>query len=265
MVSVSRPFPHLPRPLLFAHRGASWELPENTLPAFARGLEAGAQVLEMDVHLSRDGEVVVCHDASLERTTNGRGLVRALSYAELEQLNAAARFRGTLTGDTYKIPRLREVLEAFPQACFNIEIKQREPDAVTPTLEVLQGVDPERVLLTAGDHTIMQALEAAQPAVPLGLSAQQCWLAFKRAWWGEVPECFRGRSMQIPPRIKGLPLLWPRVIRRLHQAGLELHLWTINDAPQAQALLAMGVDGIMTDHPAALAAVMNAARGCSPA
>src|SRR5690606_6262340 len=136
----SVPFASLPRPLLFAHRGASAEAPENTLRAFELAAQAKVDVLEMDVHLSRDGVVVVHHDALLDRTTNGSGLLKLKDYDELRRLDAGYRFKGpdgghAFRGGSCRIPRLAEVLEAFPSFGFNIEVKQAVPSMVRAVLQ----------------------------------------------------------------------------------------------------------------------------------
>src|SRR5438128_68162 len=132
-------FADLPRPLLFAHRGASAHAPENTLAAFELGSRTGADVLELDVHLTRDQRVVVIHDATVDRTTDGKGAVAELDYAALARLDAGARFRPgsgfPFRGKRLGLPLLEEVLAAFPRAAFNIEIKA--PGAVAAVLRAL--------------------------------------------------------------------------------------------------------------------------------
>lgn len=254
-------FPDLPRPLLFAHRGASRHAPENSLAAFELAVRSGADVLELDVHQSSDGEVVVIHDAKLERTTDGSGAVAAHSFAELNRLDAGCRFvsdsgAAVFAGKGIRIPRLAEVFAAFAgsDCAFNIEIKQREPSIIGATLDLLAQVGPARVVLAAADDVIMEELEAAQPAVPLGMSIGQCFAALRGAYIGGVPAHFAGRAMQIPPWAKGfIPVATGRLLRAARAAGVEVHLWTIDDPRQASRWLARGVDGIMSNDPGALA------------
>lgn len=264
---MPRPFPNLPRPLLFGHRGACLHAPENTMPSFELAVHSGADILEMDVHTSSDGEVVVHHDDTLARTTNGTGPVRSLGYAELAKLDAGYRFRtddGThaFRDKGVSIPRLDDVLKAFPNMGFNIEIKQRTPPMIRPVLELLGKAGVSEIVLTAGDDDIMRELEAARPGVPLGLSSSQCWSVWKRAWFGGIDEHeLRGRSLQVPAWYRGvLPVLTRRVIEQAHRAGIDVHLWTINRAEVARRWLERGVDGIMSDDPGALREVIQAAR-----
>ena len=143
------------RPLLFAHRGASALAPENTVEAFDLAARFGADVLEMDVHMTSDGEVVVLHDATLERTTNGTGQVSAMAYTDLRHLDAGFRFT-TATGAKpflgrgCTVPRLEEVLRTFPNLGFNIEIKQANPETVPAVLRLLERFAPRAVVLGCG-------------------------------------------------------------------------------------------------------------------
>ena len=261
-------FDGLVRPLLFAHRGASAHAPENTLPAFELAARLGAQVLELDVHLTRDGVVVVHHDSALERTTDGAGRVRDHTLAELRRLDAGHHFvsRGgghPFRGKGVQIPTLEEVLGAFPDRGFNIEIKQRDPPMIRETLAALERVPRGQVLLAAADHHIMRALEDARPGVALGLSAAQCKEVLRASYWGEVPPRYAGRAFQVPPRHGWMPVVTGRVLHRAQAAGLEVHLWTIDDPVVAARWLRRGVDGIMSNDPGALAGVFADSTGRS--
>jgi glycerophosphoryl diester phosphodiesterase len=269
IVMPAAPFSSLPRPLLFGHRGASAEAPENTLLAFELAVAAGVDVLEMDVHLSRDGVVVVHHDALLDRTTNGSGLLKSYDAAQLQQLDAGYHFRDAAGEHAYRgkplrIPRLVEVLEAFPKVGFNIEVKQREPPMIEAVLAELSRAGPRETLLAAADAEIMRELEAARPGVPLGLSASQCWRVWWRSMLGQAPNEFGGRALQVPPRYLGvLPIVPPRVVRAAHAAGIEVHLWTIDHPDAVSHWLSQGIDGIMSDDPRRVVDVIRAARaGC---
>ncbi|KAK1548538.1 hypothetical protein Q3G72_031299 [Acer saccharum] len=265
---MSSIYPGRRRPLLFAHRGASRLAPENTLEAFDLAVRLGVDVLEMDVHMTRDGQIVVVHDAELSRTTDGHGLVCEHSYAELQQLDAGARFLTAAGEPSFKghgvvIPRLEDVLGAFPKVGFNIEVKQFSEAMIPAVLRVLDSVGPSDVLLAAGEHPIMQQLEAAKPACPLGLSGAQAWKVFWTAFWGRIPEAWRGRALQVPSHHRGLPVLTKRTIARAHRAGLDVHLWTVNSLQEARHWLALGVDGIMSDEPSAIEPAFYDARAAA--
>lgn len=263
-----RIFPSLNRPLIFGHRGASMYAPENTWESFDLAVRLGADVLETDVRLSRDGEVVLFHDVDLGRTTDGRGPVAALRYAELAALDAGHHFEPTpavypFRGRGVRVPRLSDMLAAFPQAAFNIEIKQRGREVIRAVLAVLQRAGPvaDRIVLAAGDDHIMSELEAARPGCALGLSRRQALAVIQGVYWGGVPPALAGRALQIPPRHWGLPLVTRRLAARCKAAGIDVHVWTVNDPRQAERLLHSGVDGVITDDPGAILAVAAPWRG----
>ncbi|MBI3178913.1 MAG: hypothetical protein HYZ27_04590 [Deltaproteobacteria bacterium] len=255
-------FPSLPRPLLIAHRGASRDAPENTMEAFDLAVRLGAHVLELDVRVSKDGVVVVMHDATVDRTTSGRGAVRDLTSSELGALDAGHHFEPVrrdfrFRGRGARVPRLEEVLAAYPKVGFNVEIKGDDPAAVKPVLDVLGHSGASHLLLAAHDAGVMQALEAARPGCALGLSMVQVREVVVAAWRGRSLEHYRGRALQIPVRDKRfayglLPIATRRVIAHAHAAGIEVHIWTLNTPSHAVRWLARGADGVITDDPSAL-------------
>jgi glycerophosphoryl diester phosphodiesterase len=246
-----------PRPRLFAHRGASATFPENTIEAFAAGLRDGAERLELDVHASADGVVMVIHDATLVRTTDGSGPVRSLPLAALERLDAGHRFRapdGTYPyrGRGLRLPTLAALLETFPDVPLNIEIKQETPPIEAAVLATLDrfGARP-RTLLAAEEGTIMARIRAAAPDVLTGFSAPDVADFLLRLRAGELAG-YRppGVALQVPPAFHDTPIITPESIAAAHRLGLEVHAWTINDEDEMHALLDLGVDGLMTDLPA---------------
>ena len=245
-----------PRPRLFAHRGGARLAPENTIEAFAAGLAAGADRLEMDVHATRDGHVVVLHDATVDRTTDGSGLVRDMTLAELHRLDAGARFAGD-AGDFpfrdrgVRVPTLAAVLEAFPGVPRNIEIKQDEPAIEHAVLDVLDRFGArEQVLLAAEEARIMARIRAAAPDVLTSFSAGDV-LEFVTAWHGGTLDAYRppGIALQIPPSFGDVQLVTAESVAIAHGMGLEIHVWTIDDPGEMAALLDLGVDALMTDVP----------------
>ncbi len=262
---MHKPFAPIPRPILFAHRGASHHAPENTWESFDLALSLGADVIEMDVRLAKDGEVMVIHDARLERTTDGHGLVREYSCRELLALDAGYRFVAgpedyRFRNKGVRIPRLAEVLVDFGRrGGFNIELK--DPGMVRPVLDLLAKAGPIEVLLAAGDNAIMAELEAAKPGCALGLSSGQAWRLMLAAWGlGRIPPAWHGRALQVPPTYAGLPVASRRVVAAAHQAGIDVHLWTLDDATTVSKWLERGVDGVMSNEPAALAGLFRDAK-----
>lgn len=256
-------FDHLPRPLLFAHRGASIEAPENTLEAFDIALKLGAHVLELDVQESRDGHVMVIHDSDLDRTTDGTGPVNARTLRELKGLDAGFRFKDIRGHTRYRgrgvrIPTLPELLDSFPAATFNIEVKADSERLVDAVLETVSTLPAERVLLAAGQEITMKKLEAREPGFPLGMSHRGIRTVLQRIWTGrKIPSRFQGRALQIPPRRGLLPVATRTLISAARRAELEVHLWTLNDPYEARAWFEREVDGIMTDDPAAIRPIMD--------
>ena len=253
-----------PRPRLFAHRGASGDFPENTLDAFRAGLRAGADRLELDVHASADGEVVVIHDDTVERTTNGTGAVRELALAALRRLDAGHRFRaadGTFPyrGRGLGIPTLAELLTACPGVPLNIEVKQAAPPIEGTVLSTLDRFGARaRTLLAAEDGVIMARLRAAAPDVLTSFSAPEVADFVFRVRDGRLAGYHPPAvALQVPPAFRDVPIVTPPFVRAAHDLGLEVHVWTINEEAEMERLLALGVDGLMTDFPARAAAVLR--------
>jgi glycerophosphoryl diester phosphodiesterase len=255
-----------PRPRVFGHRGAAGVAPENTLPSFAIAVALGADYLELDVHATSDGEVVVVHDAELERTTDGEGLVRTHSAAQLASLDAGFRF--THDGATYpyrgqgvRIPTLASVLRAFPHP-INIEIKQEDPPIVDAVVEVVRRAGAlDRVLLAAEHDEIMTSIRrcaSVGEGAAIGMATGDV-IAFldrlnREDWAGYTPP---GSALQIPTAFGSIELVTTASIAAAHRVGLEVHVWTINDPAEIERLLDLGVDGIMSDLPGLVAAAVQ--------
>jgi glycerophosphoryl diester phosphodiesterase len=218
---------------------------------------AGADRLELDVHATADGTVVVIHDAEVDRTTDGHGAVRDLTLHQLRLLDAghgyldadgshAARGRG------HRIPTLDELLAAHPDVPVNIEIKQDDPpieDAVLAALD--RHGARERTLLAAEHAHIMQRIRAAAPGMLTSHSAAEVAEFVGRLRDGTLAG-YRppGIAWQVPPSYLDVPIVTPEFVATAHRLGTEVHVWTINDSAQMHALLDLGVDAIMTDVPA---------------
>ncbi len=258
-----------PRPLVFGHRGAAGEAPENTLPSFERAVDCGADVLELDVHATSDGIVAVIHDAELERTTDGAGPIRERRWDEVQRLDAGYRFTANGTdfpfrGRQTRVPSLRDLLERFPDALFNIEVKQEQPAIAAAVVRALLDAGcAERVLLAAEHDAIMAQIRAAGGArFATGFAAGEVAEFFRRLQSGEL-EGYRppGRALQIPPEFGGLQLVTAASVGAAHAHGVEMHVWTINDPAEMDRLLDLGIDGIMSDLPGLARAAVDARRG----
>lgn len=246
-----------PRPFrVYAHRGACAELPENTLPAFARALELGCDALETDVHVTRDGHVVVHHDATGLRTAGEGRPVAAVSLAEIRRWDAgrALVLRGQpQVGRGFVVPTLEELLDAFRDAPINVDIKAPGPAAVARVIGVVRDHGAtDRVTLTSVSDATCRAIARAGYPGPIGLGRDQALvavfapLAMARRLRGA------GSALQIPWRYRGLRFDRPRVVARAHALDLRVDYWTVDDPARARAIAALGADGLMTDDPAAV-------------
>ncbi|MDP3208845.1 MAG: glycerophosphodiester phosphodiesterase [Rhodoglobus sp.] len=232
--------PALPR--IFAHRGLALEAPENTLLAFANAIAVGAEYIETDVHATQDGVSVIAHDPDLKRVANRDVRVEQLSMPELRRIDLGYG-QGFCT--------LAEALDGFPETRFNIDIKSRA--AVEPTVRAildLQAMD--RVLVSSFDEGRRAAAVRQLPGVVSSASARRfaiALLAGKVGFSPAVNSALRGLvAVQVPERALGLRITTERMLARLHKAGVEVHVWTVNDPARMRELLHLGVDGIVTDR-----------------
>ncbi|PZX44553.1 glycerophosphoryl diester phosphodiesterase [Roseinatronobacter thiooxidans] len=235
-----------PTAMAIAHRGGALEGEENTMPAFSHAVSLGYTHMELDVHATRDGEVVIHHDPDLNRIFNDPRLVAQMDYADLRKL----RSRGGA-----EIPRLEDLLAAYPDICLAIEAKSRA--VVAPLCALIQRLGAtERVSIGAFDPAC-----TAQARALLGprLLWSPAHAQVARLWargWGLPLALADFRVVQVPAVWKGVPVVTPRFVRAAHQAGVAVQVWTVNDRAQMVQLLDMGVDGLMTDRPTMLRDVL---------
>jgi len=242
--------------LLIGHRGAAAEAPENTLVSFARALDVGADALELDVHLSADGIPVVHHDATLERTTDGRGPIAAHTLPQLRALDAGARFSSDggatfpFRGRGVGIPTLDEVLAAFADVPLIIELKNAAAAEATRRSLERQGA-AARCVVASFDVRALDAfrgsnfaLGATQPDV-----ARLLTVALRGGALGAAPSY---ALASVPRRWRGLPLPVVRFARLLRPWQRPVHVWTVDDPREATALWTAGVQGIITNDPAVM-------------
>jgi glycerophosphoryl diester phosphodiesterase len=220
-------------------------------------LAAGAERLELDVHATADGHVVVFHDSTLDRTTDGSGLVRDLTLAELERLDAGAQFvaaDGTrpFRGRGIRVPTLDALLSAHPGVPLNIEIKQDEPAIEAAVLAVLDRHGAREHTLLAAEHVhIMERIRAAAPGLLTGFASAEVADFVFRLRDGRMADYVPpGLALQVPPSFGDVDIVTDASVRAAHGLGLEVHVWTINDPAEMDRLLDLGVDALMTDLPA---------------
>lgn len=244
------------RPVI-AHRGNSMHCPEDTRESFRSGLALGADALEFDVRLASDGTPVVIHDPTLERTTNGRGDVRAHTVAQLQALDAGANFTPD-GGRTFpwrdtgvRIATLEQVLEEFAQVPFIVELKLAE--AAEPVLQLLRRFGLEhRCIVGSFVDAALAPFRAA--GVATGASRADMVRLYARALLPGGPATLLFRALLIPPSYNGLPLPIGRFAAMGRNAGIPTHVWTVDDPQQARQLWARGVNGIMSNDPAVMIA-----------
>jgi glycerophosphoryl diester phosphodiesterase len=242
------------RPLVFAHRGGRALGPENTIAAFDRGLAAGADGLEFDVHLSRDGIPVVHHDADLDRCTNARGPIAALTAAELARVDAGWHFVGD-DGTSWRgrgacVPALEEVLTRWPEVPAIVEIKAPGVDPARAVVDVvIRAGAAGRVCIGSFSLATVREVRRLAPSIATGASRQETQWALYRSWCGIGPGRVPYRAFQLPERSGRLTVVSPRFIRLAHEAGLAFQVWTVNEQADMRRLLDWGADGLITDRP----------------
>lgn len=260
------------RPLVIAHRGGAGLWPENTLHAFERAASLGADVIELDVRLTADGALVVIHDATVERTTEGRGRVGDLSLADLQRLDAAHRWTPD-AGKTYPLrgrglraPTLKEVFERLPHARFNVEPKDDSAAAVKSLCETIRAAGAgERVVVGSFRQSLIEEFRRACPGVATSAGPAEAskFLALYQAGLAASYSPAM-QALQLPEHVGGVRVLTRGFVEAAHGRNLEVHAWTINDAGDMRRLLDAGVDGIMTDYPDRLLALLGGGDGERP-
>ncbi|GIT81759.1 glycerophosphoryl diester phosphodiesterase [Leifsonia sp. LS1] len=243
-----------PGPRVIAHRGLAIEAPENTLLAFLKALTAGATHLETDVHASADGVAVVCHDPDLTRVAGRPARVADLRMSELRRIDL---------GGGQVFSSLAETLDTFPEARFNLDIKdERAAASAVDAIRSTRAID--RVLVTSFSRRRRESVSARLPGVATSPSVPEFAPALLAAKAGLTPLVRRALhpfvAVQVPERQGPLRVITARTVRAVHAAGAEVHVWTVNDVADMERLLDLGVDGIVTDRCDVLAALV-ASRG----
>lgn len=254
------------RPLHICHQGGEDLYPSNTLHAFARCIEDwDTDVLELDVHRTKDGHLVVLHDETVDRTTDGTGLVKEKTLGELQELDAAYRFtpedgEGTpLRGRGLTIPTLDEVFDAFPAMLTNVEIKQVDPPIEQDLVDLVREKDMvEKVCLGSFDDGVAAKLRELLPEAchyaPQDM-ARDYFVGTRLRITGIFPPPVD--AFALPPFSGTTEVIDARLVEAIHLEGDHLWAWTIDDAREMRRLLDLGVDGIMTNRPDRLDAVMR--------
>ncbi len=243
--------------LVFAHRGGGGLIPENTLEAFVYSARMGVDALELDVHATADGTLVVHHDQSVDRTTDGRGRVNELTIDAIKKLDAGYIF-STDGGQTFPfrgksvtVPTLEEIFTALPEMTFNIEPKQHTPSIITPLCNLIRERKmTDKIIVGSFNQTTIDDFRRQCPEVATSASPSEVskFLALQKTG---IADSYNPpmQALQVPRNLSGLQIVTKDFVEAAHRRNLKVHVWTINDEAEMQRLIELGVDGIMTDYP----------------
>jgi len=266
------------RVLNWAHQGGAKEAPSSTLFALRAAVAAGADALELDVHQTRDGQLVVCHDATVDRTTDHSGAIAALTLAELQAMDNAYWFvpgsvvdheaaadaypyRGKSVSDPgFRIATLEEVLLEFPDTFLNMDIKQTAPAVMSyeePLAEALRRHDRiGNAIVASFNDLATDRFRTFAPEIHTSLGTAGTAAFYQAVRAGERPPETPHVALQVPHTFGDVVLVDAPFVDAAHEADLAVHVWTIDDEAEMAELIDLGVDAIMTDRPTALEAVL---------
>lgn len=269
------------RVLAFAHQGGAREAPSSTLYALHQAMAAGADALELDVHRSADGHLVVCHDPTVDRTTGGVGRIADLTLAQLQALDNAywwrpgevvdheaspvdLPLRGHAPKDrTLGVATLAEVLDAFPAVLLNLDIKQTAPEVVPYeaqlAAQLVAAGRTDDVIVASFSDASLDAFAAEGTGIGTSCGPRDVMAMAQALAAGEpVPAAVRRHvAVQIPPRFAGVDVVTAAAVHTVHTAGMAVHVWTIDDAAEMRRLIDLGVDGLMSDRPRILVDILT--------
>lgn len=253
-----------PRPMVIAHQGGDGLRPGNTLLAFQHAADLRVDVLEMDVNQTRDGALVLIHDTTVDRTTDGSGAVADMTLAAIKTLDAAYHWPYTGDARPYRgrgvtVPTLEEVIARFPRLRYNIELKPDSAASAVALCTALQRLQATRRVLVASFHPVaMDAFREACPGVATsGYHSEVRWfylqyrLGVARLARPSVP------ALQVPQASDGYDLAAPGFVAAAARRGLHLDFWTVNDPADMRRLVEQGAGGIITDHPDRLLEILG--------
>lgn len=249
-------FNEAPRPMILAHQGGQIEWPSNTMLAFSEAHKTGSDVLDCDLHMTADKVLVILHDTTVDRTTNGQGVVAEMTWAEVAKLDAAYRFTRDgktfpLRGKGIRIPRLDEVLKTFPDWRIQMEVKEASPAIAQELAKVLKQLEAEdRVLLSCFDDILMSELRMACPQVATSASPVEIRalvLASRLHLEALISPAYS--ALQIPLQYSGIDLVTKRTVDAAHNRGVKVLPWTIDSDDGVEICRQAGADGFNTNLP----------------
>lgn len=250
--------------LAIAHQGGKGLWPENTILAFERASRLGVDVLEMDLRATSDGHIVVLHDATVDRTTDGSGLVSDLTLEELLELDAAYRFQGPdgsfpYRGTGVRIPTLEEVLTRFPEGRLNLEMKDFDGALARSLCEELRRFHAhDRSLVASFGHSLMATFREACAEVATSATMREGLLFYQLDRF-RLASLFRSPAVafEVPEFLGDIHVVRPPFLEKARAFNVRVQVWTVNEEDDLRRLLEMGVDGIVTDYPDRLLRAMG--------
>lgn len=256
------------RTMVMAHRGGAGLWPENTMLSFERARDLGVDVIELDVQSTSDGALIVMHDATVDRTTDGTGHVNDLTLAEIKKLDAGSRWSpdGMKTfpwrGQGVKVPTLEEVFTRLPEMRFNIEPKQERPSLAKPLCGMIREKGMiNKIIVGSFRQTVLDEFRRECPEVATSASPNEVsefiglYKAKRDARHSPVM-----KALQVPEYFGGVQVLNKDFVEAAHLRSLQVHAWTVNETASMRRLIEIGVDGIMTDYPDRLMSLLGRAR-----
>jgi glycerophosphoryl diester phosphodiesterase len=255
-------------PMVIAHQGGDGIFPGDTMYAFEHAVALGADVLEMDAHITKDGEIVLMHDEKVDRTTDGTGLIEDLTLAELKKLDAAYKWSNDgdktfpFRGQGIQVPTLRELFEKFPNMRYLIEIKLTQNPIDKPFCDLIREYKMQAKVIVGSFHDVAMAqFRATCPEVATGGSRGEVtkYVILGKVFLGGfvAPQY---QALQVPwetSESKGIPIMTARFIREAHAKNLHVEPWTVNDPELMKQYIDWGVDGIITDRPDLMLQVLD--------
>jgi len=255
--------------LVIAHRGGRRLWPENTLYAYQKAAELGVDLIEMDLHSTKDGVLVMMHDDTVDRTTNGSGVIQDFTLAELKQLDAGYQWTDDqgasypYRGQGIVVPTMAEVFTALPGARLNIEIKQAQPSIVQPFCDLIREYGmTESVLIASFDQDTIRHFREVCPEVATTAGEDEVRMLYGLSfvYLGNLYSP-ASQAVQVPEYSGSIHVLIPRFVRAAQGRNLDVHVWTVNELEELQRMLDLGVDGIITDYPDRLLGLLGRKSG----
>lgn len=230
--------------IIIAHRGASAYAPENTLASFELALKQGCDAMELDIHLTKDEELIVCHDFTADRTSDGSGVIEELTLAEIKQFDAGSWFSSEFKDE--KMPTLEEVINLIPDSLFlNVEIKknlgdERNLEGILNDL-LLKHNRIENTLVSSFNHYSLRELKRINKDIKIGLAIEAAII--------DPLQYIRQSDLDIYSYHPCYDYVYPEMLKQLQDANIKVNSWTINDKALAEEQKELGVDGLITNHP----------------